>query len=102
MALALSGTFVFLAVISALARLFAYLGCIAAAPVLDRQFGARRPWPRRLLFPLIAAALCLWAMTQTKADEWQSLGLLALAGAILYLVARRSSKWPTSSPRPTD
>lgn len=101
MILALSGTFVFLAVISALARLFAYLGCIAAAPVLDRQFGTRRPWPRRLLFPIIAAVLCLWAMTQTKPDEWQSLGLLALAGAILYLVARRSIAWPNPSPPPT-
>ncbi|MEO5578164.1 MAG: APC family permease, partial [Sphingomicrobium sp.] len=100
MALALSGTFVFLAVISALARLFAYLGCIAAAPVLDRQFGTSRPWPRRLLFPIIAAVLCLWAMTQTKPDEWQSLGLLALAGALLYLIGRRSRKWPTSSPSP--
>ena len=101
MVLALSGTFVFLAVISALARLFAYLGCIAAAPVLDRQFGTRRPWPRRLLFPIIAAVLCLWAMTQTNPDEWQSLGLLALAGALLYLIGRRSRKWPTSPPPPT-
>jgi amino acid transporter len=101
MALALSGTFVFLAVISALARLFAYLGCIAAAPVLDRQFGTRRQWPRRILFPIVAAALCLWAMTQTRPDEWQSLGLLALAGAILYLAARRSKQWPTPSPPPT-
>ena len=101
MALALSGSFVFLAVISALARLFAYLGCIAAAPVLDRQFGTRRPWPRRRLFPIIAAALCLWAMTQTKPDEWHSLGLLALAGAVLYLIARRSTGWLTPLPPPT-
>ena len=89
MALALSGTFVFLAVVSALARLFAYLGCIAAAPVLDRQFGTRRPWPRRLLFPAVGAALCLWAMTQTKVEEWQMVGALAFTGVILYFVARR-------------
>ena len=89
MALALSGTFVFLAVVSALARLFAYLGCILAAPRLDRHFGTRRPWPRRLLFPAIGAALCLWAMTQTKPDEWRSLALLAGVGAILYFLARR-------------
>ena len=89
MALALSGTFVFLAVVSALARLFAYLGCILAAPRLDRHFGTRRPWPRRLLFPAIGAALCLWAMTQTKPEEWRSLALLAGVGAILYFLARR-------------
>ena len=90
MALALSGTFVFLAVVSALARLFAYLACIFAAPRLDRQFGTVRPWPRRLLFPAIGAALCLWAMTQTKPEEWRSLALLAGVGAILYFLARRS------------
>lgn len=89
LALALSGTFVFLAVVSALARLFSYLGCIAAAPRLDRQFDARRAWPRRLLFPLLGAALCLWAMTQAKPDEWRLVGLLALAGAALYLLARK-------------
>lgn len=94
MLLALSGTFVFLAVVSALARLFAYLGCIAAAPRLDRQFGTRRPWPRRLLFPAIGAALCLWAMTQTKPEEWQMVGLLALGGALLFWIARRGGARP--------
>lgn len=89
MALALSGTFVFLAVVSALARLFAYLGCIAAAPRLDRQFGTRRGALRRIFLPIIGALLCLWAMTQTTPKEWQLVGLLALAGAGLYFVARR-------------
>ena len=89
MALALSGTFVFLAVVSALARLFVYLGCIAAAPRLDRQFGAYRAWPRRLLLPAVGAGLCVWAMTQSNAAEWRAVGLLALAGASLYLVAGR-------------
>ncbi len=88
MALALSGTFVFLAVVSALARLFAYLGCILAAPRLDRKFGTRRSWPRRLLYPAIGAALCLWAFTQSKPDEWRSLFLLALVGALLFVIAR--------------
>ncbi|WP_051504289.1 APC family permease [Sphingomonas jaspsi] len=89
MALALSGTFVFLAVVSALARLFAYLGCIAAAPRLDRLFGTRRGWLRRVVLPVIGALLCLWAMTQTTTKEWQLVGLLALAGAGLYFLARR-------------
>ena len=90
MALALSGTFVFLAVVSALARLFVYLGCIAAAPRLDRQFGEHRAWPRRLLLPAIGAGLCIWAMSQSNAGEWRAVALLTLAGALLYFVARRS------------
>ena len=89
LALALSGKFVFLAVVSALARLFAYLGCIVAAPRLDRQFGVRRAWPRRLLFPIIGATLCLWAMTQTQPKEWLAITALSVAGALLYLTARR-------------
>ncbi|RIX29339.1 APC family permease [Sphingomonas edaphi] len=101
MVLALSGTFVFLAVVSSLARLFAYLGCIFAAPRLDRHFGTSRAWPRRLLFPFAGAALCIWAMFQTKPDEWASLGLLALAGAILYFLSRWETRWQKSPPPPT-
>ena len=39
LALALSGTFVTLAVISTVSRLFAYLACIAAIPRLDAKAG---------------------------------------------------------------
>ncbi len=50
LALALSGTFVTLAVISTVSRLFAYLACIAAIPRLDCQgreipIGSRDPAP---------------------------------------------------------
>ena len=99
--LALSGSFVFLAVVSTLARLASYLACILAAPRLDQMFEARRAWPRRLLFPAIAAALCIWAASQSKASEWQSLALLTAVGAALYLVATRRAPWPKSSPGPT-
>ncbi|MEO7786460.1 MAG: APC family permease [Sphingomicrobium sp.] len=99
--LAVSGSFVFLAVVSTLARLLSYLACILAAPRLDRQFAAHRAWPRRLLFPGIAITLCIWAASQSKASEWRSLALLTAAGAILYLIAARSVRWPRSSPPPT-
>lgn len=88
LALALSGSFVLLAVVSTLARLSSYLGCILAAPRLDRQFGAHRGWPRRLLFPLIAAALCVGAASQSKTEEWRGLALLSLVGVLLYFIAR--------------
>lgn len=87
MALALSGTFIFLAAVSALARLFAYLGCILAAPKLDQLYGTRRGWARVFLFPAVGAALCLWAMTQTKPEEWQLVALLAGGGILLYFLA---------------
>lgn len=99
--LALSGSFVFLAVVSTLARLFSYFGCILAAPRLDRMFAAPRAWPRRLLFPAIAAALCIWAASQSRASEWQGLALLAAAGTALYLFAARKPQWLKPSPPPT-
>ena len=89
--LALSGGFVFLAVVSTLARLLSYFACILAAPRLDRIFEVRRGWLRRLLFPGIAAALCIGAASQSKAVEWRTLALLVGRGVMLYWVARRAS-----------
>jgi hypothetical protein len=39
-------------------------------------------------------------MFQTKAAEWGSLGLLALAGAILYFLSRWETRWQKSPPPP--
>jgi amino acid transporter len=87
LALALSGTFVTLAVISTLSRLFAYLACIAAVPRLDWLGGTVR-WGRGVLLPIAAAALCAWAAAQSKPNEWKAFAAFLLAGALLYLLAR--------------
>ena len=97
LALALSGTFVFLAVVSTLARLGSYFGCILAAPRLDRKFGGQRDWSRRWLFPLIGGALCVGAASQSKAEEWRGLALLAALGLLLYFVARRRPPAPENN-----
>jgi amino acid transporter len=87
LAMALSGTFVTLAVISTVSRLFAYLACIAAIPRLDQMEGRTR-WGRGILLPAAAASLCLWAAAQSRAAEWKAFVLFVLAGSFLYLVAR--------------
>jgi amino acid transporter len=87
LALALSGTFVTLAVISTVSRLFAYLACIAAIPRLDVRDGNVR-LVGSILLPLAAAALCLWAASQSRADEWRAFVAFLLAGSLLYLMAR--------------
>lgn len=87
LALALSGTFVTLAVISTLSRLFAYLACIAAVPRLDFRAGQVR-WLRGVLLPIAAGALCIWAAAQSRTEEWQAFFAFLLAGGILFLVAR--------------
>lgn len=88
MALALSGTFVTLAIISSLSRLFAYLACIAAVPRLDAKIGRVR-WGRGVALPLAAASVSIWAAAQSRNGEWQAFGAFLLAGTILYLLARR-------------
>ena len=87
LALALSGTFVTLAVISTVSRLFAYLACIAAIPRLDLLAGQLHP-VRGVLLPFAAGGLCLAAAAQSKAQEWQAFVAFLLAGSLLYLMAR--------------
>ena len=84
--LALSGSFIFLAVVSSLARLFAYLACVAAVPRLDALAGRVR-WGRGVLLPFAAASLCLWAAAQSKPDEWRAFAAFVVAGTILYALA---------------
>ncbi|MBA3511758.1 APC family permease [Sphingomonas sp.] len=87
-ALALVGTYVWLAVISVLARLIIYAVTIAALPRAPER-GAVPAW----LYAMGAAgiALCLWASSRVEWEAWQTLGLLALAGAALYAIARRGA-----------
>jgi amino acid transporter len=87
LALALSGTFVTLAVISTVSRLFAYLACIAAIPRLDRMEGRLR-WLRGIILPAAAAALCAGAAAQSRAQEWQAFVAFLAVGSLLYLIAR--------------
>lgn len=91
LALALSGTFVSLAIISTVARLFTYLVCIAAIPKLDRQAGIVR-WGSGIALPAAAGALCLWAASYSKANEWLAFAMFVIAGSILYGAARWSRR----------
>lgn len=85
LALALTGSFVWLAVVSTLARLVVYSMSIAALPRVAGD-EARRP----LIYAMVAAALavCLWAAFQSKLESWLVLGALVAAGTALYLLTR--------------
>jgi APA family basic amino acid/polyamine antiporter len=94
-ALALIGTYVWLAVISVLARLIVYAVTIAALP----RAPERGEVPRWIyLVGAAGIALCIWASTRVDWEAWRTLGLLALAGAALYAIASRSG----ASSRETD
>ena len=83
--LALIGTYVWLAVISILARLIIYAVTIAALP----RAPERGTVPRWLYLTGAAGiALCIWASLQIEWESWRMLALLAMAGALLYAIAR--------------
>jgi amino acid transporter len=92
LALALSGSFVQLALLSMTTRLFAYIGTAAAVIVLARRFGDR-PGALKLpggpLIPILALVLCLALFASAS---WQNIAAAAIAfvvGAVIYLLPRK-------------
>jgi basic amino acid/polyamine antiporter, APA family len=84
-ALALSGSFVWLAILSALARLVAYMVSIAALPKTVR------PGPGLLAMVAAGLLVCLWAAAQSSWEAWAALGGALAVGLLLYAVARRQA-----------
>lgn len=94
--LALSGSFVWLAVVSTLARLIVYTASIAALPAAERASG-KTPGAAVAALMFAGIAVCLWAAFQSKAESWAMLGGLLALGIVLYAVARRASSAATVS-----
>ena len=91
-ALAFSGSFVQLAMLSVIARMFTYVGTAAAVPVLRRKFPRTDRTvvlPGGATIPVAALLLSLGLLASTSA--WNLIaGVIALAvGALLYLTRRR-------------
>ena len=84
--LALSGSFVWLAVVSTLARMIVYSIGIASIPKKER--------PGALVWLLMAAglAVCLWAALQSAWPSWRMLLILVAVGTALYAAARRAAR----------
>ena len=83
-ALAISGSFVWLAVVSTLARMTVYAVTIMALP--------RAPGDRLLrwyhwLLGALGILVCIWVALQAERAAWATLGALAAAGALLFAVA---------------
>jgi amino acid transporter len=90
--LAMSSAFIWLAIIASLTRMLVYLVCTAAllrvrakAPKQPRPFGALL---LRAVTPVVAAAFCVFAITQAEEDAWLFLGAFAAAGAVIYALSR--------------
>ena len=82
--LTISGSFVWLAVVSTLARMFVYAVTIAALPrAPERPSITALHWAGGAL----GIAICAWAAAQADAKAWLTLGALAGAGLLLYMLA---------------
>jgi amino acid transporter len=93
--LAITGSFVSLAVVATLARLSVYLATIVTLPIIRRRIGS----PRSKAFVAsmrigvygIAVAVCLLVIGRAPFEAWVVLSALALAGAVLHLLTKAPS-----------
>jgi len=82
--LAVSGSFVWLAVVSTLARMFVYSVTIAALPWAPERPRISLLW---WVAGAVGVAICAWAAAQADAKAWLTLGALAAGGLLLYVLA---------------
>lgn len=91
-ALATSGAFVALAVMSSLARMLLYLFCTAALLKLRSADAPAKRTPGGLALrygaPAVTVVLCVWAAAQANTEAWRVLGAFVLAGTLLYALVR--------------
>lgn len=94
-ALALSGTFILLAISTSLSRLIIYILCILALPVIKQ----RAPEESKAnsfkvkggyLIPLISLIICCWAASHSSYEAWRLVIGLLIVGFIPYVIKQRS------------
>jgi amino acid transporter len=93
--LAISGSFIWLAVVSTVARLLSYILGVAALPVLERkvepshdQFRLRGGY----FIPGLALLLCLWLTSFASITHWLTTGGFFILGSVLYLASSKSRR----------
>jgi APA family basic amino acid/polyamine antiporter len=92
--LALTGTFVYAATISVIARLLAYGATCAALIVLRRSPHAP---PARFVVPtgvavaIVSLMLVAWLLVNSTAQQARDAAIAAVAGLVLYAVSKRRS-----------
>lgn len=92
LALAFSGSFVQLALLSVVARLCTYIGTAAAVLVLQRRYAGRAETLRLPGGPVIPVAALLLSLALAASAEWSNLiaaGIALVVGAVIYLFRRR-------------
>ena len=88
-ALAISGSFVWLAVISTLARMIVYAATIAALPRAPNR--PARISSSHWALAAVGVLVCVIVGTQADVTAWLTLGALSVAGLLLYFLTQRLS-----------
>src|SRR5436190_24204346 len=92
--LAFSGTFVWLATVSVIARLVTYLATCLAVPFLRKRTtgpgGFRIPLGPAI--PVVGTVLCAWLFLQASVRDLVGFSLAALVGAGLYSLRPRQTQ----------
>ena len=89
--MALSGSFIWLAVMSTLVRLLSYMVCIAALPILEKTiepYEGQFKIPGGLFIPALAFGLCTWLLFQASINAWLTMFGFFAVGSILYWHSR--------------
>ncbi len=93
--LALSGSFIWLAVVSTLARLLSYILGVAALPVLEKRIEKTEGQfhlPGGYFIPALALLLCLWLVSFASMTAWLTTAGFFALGSVLYLASSRRRK----------
>jgi amino acid transporter len=88
--LALSGSFIWLAVVSTLARLLSYILGVAALPVLEKRIEKTEGQfhlPGGYFIPALALLLCLWLVSFASMTAWLTTAGFFTLGSVLYLAS---------------
>src|SRR5690606_39201897 len=91
--LALWGSFVWLAAMSAFVRVAIYMVCIGAMPRLRRQFAGAAAYrvPGGWAIPVVAFGVCGLLLTQVSAVSVGVTAAFLLVGALQYRITRHHS-----------
>lgn len=90
--MALSGSFVWLAVMSTLVRMITYIVCIAALPRLQKvtePIDGQFTLPGGPAIPVVALVLCLWLISYVSLEAWLTTLVYMGFGTLLYAWSKR-------------
>lgn len=91
--LALYGSFVWLAALSALVRILIFLLCIGCIPWLRQNKESEESFrlPGGLTLPIVAALVCLWLLSSVSPTSLLVTIIFLSAGTVLYALMKRFS-----------